>query len=64
MPTEERITCEVCNAKVKASSLDRHVITLKHKKHALAPPGTPKPHAEPPAAPFKCTVGPHKVSFD
>jgi hypothetical protein len=63
MSSEERITCEVCNAKVKVSSMDRHIITLKHKKFADSPTA-PRPHTDDPPRPFHCRQEPHVVKFD
>jgi len=63
MPSEERITCVVCNAKVKVSSWERHIITIKHKKFADSPTA-PKPYVDDPPRPFRCSWEPVVVRFD
>lgn len=55
----ERIKCSVCNALVKPSSMDRHLITAKHKK---AIDGAKK-FVDEPVLPFKCEYKIHKVKF-
>ena len=47
MSDEEKITCAICNAKVKPSSMERHIITAKHKKY-VETPLAPKPFKDAP----------------
>ena len=63
MSNEERITCEVCNAKVKVSSWERHIITIKHKKFADSPTA-PKPYIDDPPKPMIVKLTPHTIRFD
>jgi hypothetical protein len=63
MSSEERIACKVCNAKVKVSSWERHIITIKHKKFADCPTA-PKPYVDDPPRAFHCRQEPHIIKFD
>lgn len=56
----ERIKCGDCNALVKPSSMDRHIITAKHRK---AVEGKVSKFVDDPILPFKCEYKPHKVTF-
>jgi hypothetical protein len=56
----ERIKCVDCNALVKPSSMDRHIITAKHRK---AVEGNIAKFVDDPILPFKCERKAHIVSF-
>jgi hypothetical protein len=56
----ERVKCVDCGAFVKPSSLDRHIITAKHKK-ALESEAVK--FVGDPILPFKCVQGKHLVKF-
>ena len=56
----ERIKCIDCGAFVKPSSMDRHIITAKHRK---AVENNITKFVDDPILPFKCEYKSHVVSF-
>jgi hypothetical protein len=56
----ERIKCGDCNALVKPSSMERHIITAKHRR---AVENKIVRFVDEPIMPFKCEYKSHKVKF-
>ena len=57
----ERVKCVDCGALVKPSSMDRHIITAKHRK--VVDGNNAMIFVDDPILPFKCEQKPHLVSF-